>query len=201
MIHRDQHGIIVQHPDMDGGDSLSRTSIMAISGSEQDRKLLLLFARGSLLCRHPYQTQSGFNDPTSVSRDQVVCAAMTGELLVQALHYADIGRVNKDWLDFGVRYAFYKRNGFTPPLTVRLLGPLNLFLSLLWNCFIRPDEEQNQFACICIGMGPWWCQQLCCWHPDIVGNIFDYFEGWRDQPEIASKFVEKLLTTARQEEE
>lgn len=90
MIKRDEHGIIVQHnlnyPDqMDGGDSASRTGIMAMCGSKDDAILLSKFAYGfgGQLVRHPFQTSNGrtgedfrnWADPKETSRDQLICWA------------------------------------------------------------------------------------------------------------------------------
>ena len=72
MICRDEHGIIVQQPEMDGGDSAFTTGIMAFSDSVADMFLSHKFIVGGQLVRHPYQTTNTgtapHNDPKSVSR-------------------------------------------------------------------------------------------------------------------------------------
>lgn len=195
MITRDEHGIIVQHPTMDGGDSLSRTGIMALCGSEIDTEKLPFFEqKGAVLVRHPYQTE--WAEPSFTSRDQVVCAASSGILKVPAWNYARKGKVNKDFLTPSVRFYLYKASGTKAPLWIRALGKLNLFIDLIWNTKIKPNAEMNQFACICIVMGPWWADKLCSWHPDIIGNIMGYWNSWRGQPEIAEALIRKLHETA-----
>lgn len=195
MITRDEHGIIVQHPSMDGGDSLSRTGIMALCGSEQDREKIPFFeAKGAVLVRHPYQSK--WNDPNKTSRDQIVCAAASGLLKVPAWNYARTGKVNKDFLMPAVRLYLYKCAGSEAPLWIRTLGKVNLFIDLVWNTKIKPNDEMNQFACICIVMGPWWCDKLLSWHPDVIGNINGYWGNWRNQPEIGAALIRKLMEEA-----
>lgn len=204
MIQRDEHGIICQFQQdsdgstrLDGGDSLSRESMMAISGSEEDIKLLPLFITSDgLLCRHPYQTQWAGSHLSS--RDQIVCALMTGQFPEQAKYYVETGRVNKDFLDWGVRWAICEVYGFEKPFLVKHLGPTNLKLSMFWNTKIDPDHEQNQFVCICIVMGPWWAKKLIDWHPNIEANIMGYWDSWRGQREIADALIRKLHEVASQ---
>lgn len=203
MIQRDEHNIICQFQQdsdgstrLDGGDSLNRTSMMAISGSEEDLKLLPLFITSDgLLCRHPFQTQWAGSHLSS--RDQVVCALMTGKFPEQAKHYVETGWVNGDFLDWGVRWAICEVYGFEKPFWVMRLGPTNLKLSMFWNTKIDPDHEQNQFVCICIALGKEYCRELIERHPDIEKNIMEYFSGWRNQPEIGHLFVKKLKETAK----
>ena len=79
MIIRDSYGIIVQRawhttPDQvpdDGGDSVSRTGLMASCGSNFDKSLLTYFVtfNGDVV-RHPFQEI--WNKPELMSRDQLV---------------------------------------------------------------------------------------------------------------------------------
>jgi hypothetical protein len=202
MLKRDSHGIICQHsvldPNyMDGGDSLRATGIMALCGSQDDKRLLPLFDEAlGYLCRHPWQEE--WKSVAKTSRDQVVCAVASG-LPRSVKQYLEDGVVNKDFLDFGVRLYMYKTIGQKAPAWLRFLGTINLFLSLVWNTKIKPSSEMNQFACICIVMGPWWCDKLMTWHPDIFGNINEYWGatgGWRNQPEIGRALLSKLFTEA-----
>jgi hypothetical protein len=199
MIKRDEYGFIVQHPDMDGGDTLCRTGIMALCGSYEDACLLYQFIADGAdgyrrLVRHPKQQK--WNDPKETSRDQVVCAAASKGLFRSILNYANQGRVNKDILDPGVRLYLYTSAKEKAPLWIRVLGKMNLLAALVWNTKIKPDEEMNQFACICIVMGKWYAQKLIEWHPDIEKNIMAYWSGWRDQPEIGQALIKKLKETA-----
>lgn len=197
MIKRDEHGIICQHslddPDyMDGGDSLRTTGIMALCGSQEDKALLPKFRTLKGHVRHPYQTL--WAEPSFTSRDQVVCGIASSP--TDAAFYVGKWKVNKDILDPGVRHYIRKCAGMELYWPWGLLGKSWLFLSLVWNTKIDPDAEMNQFACICIVMGPWWCDKLMTWHPDIFGNINSYWQGWRNQSEIGRALVSKLFSEA-----
>lgn len=204
MIKRDQYGIICQHSKddpnyMDGGDSLRATGIMALCGSERDTNLLIKFYFSSisgLLVRHPFQ--NNWNEFYKTSRDQVVCAVASGDLSRACFAYLKRGKVNQDVLDPSVRYYLYKCAGCSEatPRLIKILGKLFLFLSLVWNTKIKPDEEMNQFACICIVMGKFWSRKLYDWHPDVEKNIRDYWSGWRDQAEIGEALIAKLKSVA-----
>lgn len=197
MIIRDGSSIIVQHeiknPSVyDCGDSLSRTGIMALCGSRLDQKLLSKFAiNNSLLMRHPDDQK--WNNPSLTSRDQVICAVASKNLKGSSLYYAKNGWVNKDYLDPGVRYYLYECAGVqTKPLWITILGPMFLFMALIWNTKIKPNEEMNQFVCICIVMGPWWLKKLVNWHPNLLINLLAYWSDWRDQEEIFDALKAKI---------
>lgn len=183
MVVRDKYGIIVQQPDMDGGDSASRTGIMALCGSQQDYDLLPLFVSVSGLVRHPYQAQ--WADAKLTSRDQLVCFSAVGG---SAALYAKSYFINKDFLAPDVRLYLHRCAGIVPSPFLELGGRAMLFISILYNAFVTPNSEQNQLACICIIMGPFWIGILNKLHPELEHNITNYWSGWRDQAEIGETF-------------
>jgi hypothetical protein len=163
---------------------------MAAAGSQIDRSLLRMFVlENGQLVRHP--TAEGFNDPAETSRDQVVqgLVANVPELRSAALYYAKKGWVNKDYLSPEVRYYLYKLAKIEPPLWVKLLAYPNLVLSMVWNSFIKPREEQNQFICILTQYPPVFMSAFFLTHPSLRTNLKDYWSGWRDQPEIEQAFL------------
>lgn len=202
MIVRDQYDIIVQHPTMDGGDSASRTGMMALCGTWIDQKNLTSFMTNytyQSLVRHPRQDY--WSMPTQTSRDQLVCwAAGVSSLPYHKgmlrwcieKFYAGSSFINKDYLAPDVRLYLYKCAGIDAPLLIRLLGWPLFLLSFIWNTKVKPSDEQNQFICICIVMGKWWTKRLYKWHPDLEKNLRDYWGGWRDQMEIADTIIKKI---------
>lgn len=201
MIHRDKYGIICQHdiyclivPEefrpLDGGDSANRTGIMAMCGSKQDRELIFKFIVSGGFCRHPYQPQ--WADPKKSSRDQLVAyAAGLGtfskyfaEMLVDKYKW----HINKDILLPDVRGHLRRCAG----KKTTWLQDLFLTLSILWSTKITPKEEQNQIICMVIMAGGKFKKLYIRLHPDIRGNLTEYWNGWRDQPEIGDALYEKL---------
>lgn len=195
MIVRDSYGIIVQQPSMDGGDSASRTGIMALCGSIRDQALIPRFDDPALV-RHPYQKQ--WNDPALSSRDLLVCysaGAFAGAWDTRIRTYTRQWFINKDFLGLDVRLFLYKCAEAAPPVWLELLAPTFLFLSVWWNARVKPDAEQNQIVCICIVMGRPWIKLLNKLHPDLPGNITAYWSGWRDQAEIGVALNKKIQDT------
>lgn len=196
MIVRDKFGIIVQHPDMDEGDSASRTGIMALCGSHEDQELLWLFTHNLTFVRHPFAEK--WNKASQLSRDQLVCIAAgtttKKSLLLKetCLAYANKWFCNKDFLDPGVRLFLYKCARAKAPWHIRLLGPIFLRLSILWTC-LHEKEELNQLLCICIVMQGKYLTRLYEWHPSSYKNVMDYWGGWRDQAEIGSKLYGEFI--------
>lgn len=196
MLKRDQYGIVCQHSVTDpsycdGGDSCARTGILAAAGSNLDKNNLGLFIqlKTNELVRHP--TQADWNDPRNTSRDNLVQWAV-GQSVVQKdvlLQYAGKWFINKDFLDPLVRLYLYKCAKAKAPIHLVLLGYSLLALGMLWNCFIKPTDEQNQFSCICYVMGPLWSKLHLKWHPGLYTNLKEYWCGWRDQPEILGAMV------------
>lgn len=213
MIVRDENGIIVQHnldyPDQkDGGDSASRTGIMAMCGSVEDMELLgefVPFYEGKLV-RHP--RQSGWNDHRKTSRDQLICwAAGVNQMgnfipayLLGSLHnYAESWFINKDVLPPHVRYALYKITGFKAPWWIRMVAEPMMDAAIWYSCKIRPDEEQNQIICLASIYGDEWVNKVWKTHPYLGENLRKYWCGkpWRDQAEIYLKMVEFVVERAR----
>lgn len=203
MIIRDKYNIIVQQPDMDGGDSAFTTGIMAFSGSGQDRKLLVDFITLDYrLIRHPYQSHSTgtapHNDPASISRDQVIAFFgslyrlyfVSPALLISCKLYAENWFINKDFLSPMYRVYLYKLAKQKAPLYLYPLAYLNLALHLLWTRFT--DHEMNQTVLTCAVYGKPWLKVLKLVHKDLYGNIREYFGGWRSKSEIGELFIAKI---------
>jgi hypothetical protein len=194
MIVKDEHGIVCQHPDMDGGDSISRQGILALS-EDAAWNSLCQFKSGGKLVRHPYQAK--WNDPKLMSRDQLVCAVVAQPFSKPTISYAKSWFINKDFLDPAVKLYLYKSGFAKPPAWLKLLGTVWMFLALIWNTKIKPKDEMNQFTCMCIVMGQWWCNKLISWHPHIEKTILNYWSGWRDQHELGVILVKELFSVAK----
>jgi hypothetical protein len=212
-MKRDQHGIIIQTADHDpkyedGGDSAFSTGLMAMTGSQWDASLMGKFITSSYrLVRHPYQNfNTGthpHNDPNSVSRDQTVAFYRGLPTLKNYPEYGSdyhfvrqacliqAGRwfVNRDILMPDVRMYLYMVAGARVPILLKLTGWPLAFLNLIWDCFIKPDHEMNQSICKNSVYGKWWIGKLKKWHPDLYGNVHEYFDGWRDKKEIGDRIV------------
>jgi hypothetical protein len=200
MIVRDSYNIIVQHrPEdktySDAGDSASRTGIMALCGSVLDQDNMNSWTH---LCRHPYDPE--WSDESKMSRDQLVCfAAGITESPIQWSLLVDIQKlgwfINKDFLSPSVKLYLNKCTNKKSPWWLEILGRANMFVDLIWNTKIKPDGEINQFACMCIVMGPWWSRKLMEWHPCDYANLLIYWGGWRDQIEISTRLTRTLANT------
>ncbi len=206
MIKRDQYNIIIQHnpknpDDNDGGDSAFTTGIMAGCGSLEDLHLMPLFIKEGRLVRHPYQTtntgMAPHNDPRSVSRDQVLCfffgRSPHAQVKAAALNYAKGWRVNGDVLEPRHKLYLYKCADEKPPLWLSIVGQFNQALSLIWDCYIKPDHEMNQSICTNIVYGTPWIAFLRRNHPNINKNIEEYYNGWRDKHQIGLKLLIKAF--------
>jgi hypothetical protein len=197
MIVRDKFGIICQHSKddpsyLDGGDSCARTGIMALE-SVEDRLLLSAFIdEFNMLVRHPDQEE--WNDHKKTSRDNVVQYSVSIQFSPMLRNYASKWFINKDFLTPLVRYYLYKCSGYKAPKWIEVLAKVEMYFSMIWNTKIKPDEEMNQFACICIKLG--YANQLVTKHPNVFRNIRVYWSFWRDQPEIAEVLIRNLLYKA-----
>jgi hypothetical protein len=209
-MQRDRHGIIIQSNEdpnyEDGGDSAFSTGLMAFSGSLEDVLLMPQFIIENKLVRHPYQP--AWNRPNLTSRDQVVAffaglhsVYIHNLSLVQqqsvrsaCIAYAKCGWVNKDILLPDVRLYLYKCAGINPPAITAIFGILFAALSLIWDCFIKPNHEMNQTVCRNIVFGKKWIQTLVRWHPDLNKNLVNYFCGFpfRDKAEIGLALERKI---------
>lgn len=217
MIVRDEHQIIVQHnpndPNYkDGGDSSRATGIMALCGSEKDKKIILKHYIGKGLCvRHPYQPR--WSDFRNFSRDQLILLVAG---LLAAGYYFIVRKIF--WSRF--RSFFFCQNTHTNdglkkkfPDGADILSPdviwhmilcgrmwylywffpvgiLFQFLVLLFNCFVTPWREQNQtFALMSVsGLLPLYLRL----HPDFEKAMKDYWCKWRSQEEVFEKIMAKI---------
>lgn len=194
MIVRDEHGIICQgdanDPSYkDGGDSASRTGIMSLNSLLDSSLLPLFITETNELVRHP--TQKKWNDPKETSRDQLVAYFVSIRNSAVAHKYAKQWFINKDFLSPIVKLHFYKASGFSAPIWLKVLGKIEMALAMYWNTKIKPDEEMNQFTCVCIRLG--YARELFVKHPNLVKNIREYFSGWRDQREIGEALISEVM--------
>jgi len=202
-MHRDQYGIISQpiYDDLhnviglDNGDSAFSTGLSAFGGSEQDARLMLLFIVNNQLVRHPYSTDNTgtapHNSPLATSRDQAIAffSGISGriDLVVQfaALELARKWRINSDVLSPSNKLFLYYCSGLaSAPLWLEILGRINLALDILFACLINPKHEVNQITVTSCVIGRRWARFLYWLHPDLFGNIDDYFNGWRTREPI-----------------
>ncbi len=208
---RDQYGIIVQPNEdynylnpadpenqnrIDEGDSSFSTGINSFNGSLFDFNKMILFIKHKLLVRHPFSTRNtgtaSHNDPAATSRDQVLAffSGIFGQknvdpkLIEACLHYANSWFVNKDFLSPANKLYLFKCAGKKAPVWLFLLGYLNQFLNILWDCFIDPYEDMHISSCINFVFGRYWIGFLYYCHPDLFKNIDNYFNGWRKREEI-----------------
>ncbi len=192
MIKRDKHGIICQHDPnvlgyMDGGDSASRTGLLALCGSAIDAGLLAEFYDlNAGLVRHPYQEQ--WDDVTKTSRDQLVMWASGRSKAVVAAQQRYNFFVNKDFLAPDVRGHLRRCAGLKPTL----LQQGWLTLSIWWQSR-RPDEECNQLLSMCIVAGPGPLRLFNRLVPNWRQNVMEYWGGYpfRDQKEIGKLLIER----------
>lgn len=205
MIVRDRWGIICQHykddTPIDGGDSASRTGIMALCGSAADKNVMVTFYEYNVndglkrLVRHPFQSK--WNHEELTSRDQLVCfvAGLKGsywwlDMLAKEFNKAYKFRINSDILAPDVKLHLNLCANIVPWWAP--LGYAYLRLAILWACFVRPDDELNQILCQCIVAGKKYVRMLCKLHPNWIKNTQDYWGGWRDQEEIGEALIQKV---------
>lgn len=221
MIRRDKHNFIIQHnanyPDyLDGGDTASRTGLMAMCGSMPDlanlqRLVVLTGVSTYRIIRHPFQNSNGhpadskdFRDWTDwreTSRDQVIayCAGtkhgqITGPMHSAISRYAKSWFINKDFLlphyKLTLNRAIFRRGS----LVLRLFGYPFLMLHILFSAYLKPSAEQNQTIAMLAHYPDWMLRFFCKAHGDIAENMFTYWAGhlWRDQWEIGFAICEYI---------
>lgn len=212
-IIRDRNGIIMQHPldKNSGGDSASRVGMMALCDSLVDQNCLLKFEKpkgSGLLTRHP-----DFYSTDCFTRDQLICFVgglwrrndKEAKSLARRIFWSHLKR------------GFFCQNQLTQferndkgffgrdPLGPQHIGHLIIGADLWWlNWFlflsypiliidiiyatkVNPRIEQNQIISMCFTHGLLWLWVFL--HPNWQGSIKTYFNGWRDQPEIAQELI------------
>lgn len=207
---RDRFGIIIQHnfkqpedqSQYDGGDSISRTGIMALCGSHKDAVTMETdyWTPSGEFVRHPYDKDPRWRNYKESSRDQLVCAVagMNKYQAKKVLERHKWMRINKDFLAPDVMLHMHicaeEKSWFWS-----LIGYPWLMLSVLWSCYVTPKHELNQIICQCIKAGKFFLQFLCDHHPDWKENLEAYWgvesynHGyWRNQPEIAYCLIGKV---------
>lgn len=221
MIIRDNNNLIVQHnadhPEYrDGGDTASRTGLMAMCGSIDDiqnlEKLIVMIGVDNYkLVRHPKQKSNGhpaeskdfrdWTDPQETSRDQVICFAAglkygyQGSIVFRALHnYAKSCIINKDILLPHYKLTLYRAIGSQGSLISIVFGYPMLLLHLLFSAYLKPNAEQNQTIAMLAHYPDWLLRIYCKAHGNIAENMFKYWAGkpWRDQFEIGLAICEHI---------
>ena len=204
-MRRDKHKIIIQHnykdpenkSQYDGGDSISRTGIMAMCGSERDQLNMVsqYWKTNGEIVRHPYQPV--WNEYKEMSRDQLVCA-VAGMFKKQAetVRKRHWFLINKDLLAPDVKLHLALCADHWSKYAWGIIGYPWLILSILWSCYVTPNHELNQIICQCVKAGRPFLKLLCKLHPNWIKNLNDYWgvdqnsHGfWRNQPEIAFEII------------
>lgn len=215
MIIRDENQIILQHDIFnrsyaDGGDSAARCGIMALCGSYIDQKIIAKFYIGNGYCvRHPLQFPH--NSSNTFSRDQAI-QYMAGLWRSKYNETANaiLKRIISD-------YCFMSNTHFHPSLVKKEfpqgpdfchpgvmwhfilcakayryywlapIGYLFQICDLIWACFVKPFDEQNQAFCMFAvsGLLPLYLKM----HPDFRLAMSDYWLRWRDQKQIYESIV------------
>ncbi len=224
MIHRDEYGIICQHDivtgkQLDGGDSIHRTGVMAFCGSEQDRKKLDWFiSKPGELVRHPRQVP--WNNPKNLPRDQAMAAVAglyaAGEMI--KAYFVLLAHEDRGWRcqnteadSVGTTKPWWNPADWLAPdhrLHLKLCSGLRgtrleymwLRASIIWSCLVRPNSEQNNIMLQCMVAGREYCRMYDKLHPNWVKATEDYWGGqkrnehgwWRDQKEIAAALIKKF---------
>lgn len=199
MIKRDQYNIICQHDPnnlqyMDGGDSASRTGIMALCGNDIDKQLLKKFLdKDFKVVRHPYQEQ--WNDSSKTSRDQLVCwfagASTQSPTLADQVRKNYGFFVNKDFLMPDVQNHLKLCSGKSGSI----LGYLMLNVSIMWAAYVKPEAELNQLLSMCLVAGPKYVKRLMKYHKSVDKNLNEYWASYpfRDQREIYLAIVDRVM--------
>ncbi len=220
MIVRDVYNIIMQHDiygkdKPSGGDSASRTGIMALCGSELDRKLLPLFNNGKGVCvRHPTEPDSC--DPRNFTRDQLLCYVaglwsandkiyikdarkiLIAHLLrfgfcqnTHELHTKKAKLAPPDWLHPGNIWHLILCSRAWYLYWFFPIGIVCQFIDILWHCYVDSDQELNQIFCVTSvsGLLPF----LVWLHPGFSTNMRRYWCNWRDQKEIYENILKYVV--------
>lgn len=188
----------------DGGDSAFSTGLNAWAGSKLDHDLMPLFIKDGKLVRHPTMTfNTGthpHNDPRATSRDQVLAFfsglqsgyPMNEKVREACLNYAKSWTVNKDILSPANRVYLYRCAGAKPPKLLETIAHPVMCLEFTNNTKWNTKHEMNQFTVMCSIYGNDWLLKLYKAHPDLFGNLTEYFSGWRQRGEIALNMIARV---------
>lgn len=213
MIVRDSHGIIVQHDPnnpayVDGGDSVNRTAIMALCGSEIDQDLLVMFSKHGFVVRHPYQEP--WNYAGNCTRDQIIpfmaaCQWGVGFTVYNAIKKRKwrAQNINKDSKEsestlpdlFTLDHIFWMRDvlNVKQSILTATIGRLWFLLSIFWNALLARDKEHNQIICMMLSMkNKIFLNIYCLLFKEYEDNILNYWGNWRDQKEIGTSIIKRI---------
>jgi hypothetical protein len=190
---------------LDFGDASRSTGILSLFGSAIDMNLCRIHYYGNgKFYRQPEQTP--WNNTDNFSRDQLVP-------LIGGLWRAGEKQILREALFFRLKRSLFGLIGleqnfdilapnhlFMLILAARFrllyfLGPIGYFfhfLNMIWSCFIKPWDEQNQFICECMVFGTAKIYKKL--HPDYKKAIMNYWGGFpfRDQPELGKQIINNL---------
>ncbi len=211
MLVRDNYGIVQQHDiynqnALDAGDSARTTGLLAMCGSVQDRTLISYFVNSQgFVRRHPYDAK--WSDPALTSRDQVDCViaglyAISSERCFIPGNFWEV-LCRKVFYAYAKRFFFVNSDVLLPDrlgslvlagriywlFPVLPLSYVFLIGSILWNCYLAPDSEQNQLISRCSVHGKAFVRLLDKLHPALEKNLRAYWGGWRDQIEVAEALI------------
>lgn len=195
MIKTDSLGIIGQHDPSepsycDMGDAPSRNGLAILCGMDAFSKVLPLFeVEKGLLRRHPTQRPWCY---TPLSRDQYLpyiagCWASGQHELVKRtiVGIQDLMSPSNllHWILCAKVYPLY---AFLP------FGYIWLIIEIIYNALFNRKNEHNQLICQLIVAGKPFVKLYKFLYPNYRDNIFNYFCGWRDLPELHNAIIKKL---------
>lgn len=218
MLYRDSKNIILQTPidANSGGDSARTTGMLALFDSPVDQFILAEFEKpenSGLLTRHP-----DYYDDSCFTRDQLTCFAgglwRAGKwskailLLAKRVFYSHLKRgfwcQNYRTQFTKVNKGFFGRDPMSPSDIGHLIIAAQiwwaypflflsypfLILDIIYHAKVAPREEPNQLIAKCTTHNMLW---LWVWlHPNWEWSINDYWNGWRNMPEVSQKIIEGI---------
>jgi len=208
MIKRDEHNIICQHnPELpsylDGGDSASRTGLLAMTDSIYDIREIPYFENKGLIVRHPYQYP--YNNTRTTSRDQLIMYSAGLERGSERSKRIFWSRVKSFFFCQNILSIDLSKKTLCPDILSPshishlikiakiywlypffIIGWPWLILDIMWSCFIKPKDESNQIIAMCNVAGIWALQLYVFLHYDYTVPLKIYWSKYpfRDQNEI-----------------
>ena len=213
MIKTDHYGFVGQHRRndptyLDFGDSSNRTALYYLKNKQGFTNLAHL-VDGGLCKRH---REEPYNNPNTFSRDQLIP-------FVMGLYEADLKVTARAVFWSHAKRFFFCQNTYslagTGPKLPDILAPDHvwhlilcakirwlyafgilgypfLLLQIIWSAKIKTWDEQNQIISQLIIAGKPFIKLYKWLHPNYKKAIYQYWDGWRDQKEIAENIINRL---------